>query len=191
MRRGRFASSPPGGAARGQAKRLENSRHLQRDRLHVHPWGRGCHLHARGAGDRGGFHQGTCQLTALFILAMYLGQANGRLEESTSALPGAGTDEHSRQARNRTVPEPALRKGGRVLHRSTDLLYLGRGGHFPIALEGTGIGSARRLGAYPSRAIQPARRERERRGDGGAQPASSFSGRRRLSACVGRVDPVG
>src|ERR1019366_4801268 len=50
----------------------------------------------------------TCQLTALFILAMYLGQANGSLDESCS----------------------------RVLHRATDFLFLGRGVHFPIALEG-------------------------------------------------------
>jgi glutamine---fructose-6-phosphate transaminase (isomerizing) len=78
----------------------------------------------------------TCQLTALFILAMYLGQANGTLGEEESRalvqelvhLPGkleivlAGDHLYA-----------AL---GKELHRSTDFLFLGRGVHFPIALEG-------------------------------------------------------
>jgi glucosamine--fructose-6-phosphate aminotransferase (isomerizing) len=78
----------------------------------------------------------TCQLTALFILAMYLGQANRRLDQATSRclvqelvrLPGKletvlSYDHHYE----------AL---GKELHRSTDFLFLGRGVHFPIALEG-------------------------------------------------------
>jgi glucosamine--fructose-6-phosphate aminotransferase (isomerizing) len=78
----------------------------------------------------------TCQLTALFILAMYLGQANGRLEESASrclvqellCIP----------AKLETVlsQNPLYEKLARELHRSTDFLFLGRGVHFPIALEG-------------------------------------------------------
>jgi glucosamine--fructose-6-phosphate aminotransferase (isomerizing) len=78
----------------------------------------------------------TCQLTALFILAMYLGQANGSLDESASRclvqellrLPG----KLETILQNDAVYE-AL---GRDLHRASDFLFLGRGVHFPIALEG-------------------------------------------------------
>jgi glucosamine--fructose-6-phosphate aminotransferase (isomerizing) len=78
----------------------------------------------------------TGQLTALFILGMYLGQANGRLDESASRclvqellrLPGKLETVLSR--------DPLYESLGRDLHRSTDALFLGRGIHFPIALEG-------------------------------------------------------
>ncbi len=78
----------------------------------------------------------TCQLTALFILGMYLGQANGHLDESTSRclvqellrLPGKLETVLGRDA----IYEALAKE----LHRATDFLYLGRGVHFPIALEG-------------------------------------------------------
>jgi glutamine---fructose-6-phosphate transaminase (isomerizing) len=78
----------------------------------------------------------TGQLTALFILGMYLGQANGRLDESTSRclvqelvrVPGKLETVLSR--------DPLYESLGRELHHSTDALFLGRGIHFPIALEG-------------------------------------------------------
>jgi glucosamine--fructose-6-phosphate aminotransferase (isomerizing) len=78
----------------------------------------------------------TCQLTALFILAMYLGQSRGQLKEEESRslvqelllIPGK-------------LEQVLSRDGGyeelvRTLSRATDFLYLGRGIHFPIALEG-------------------------------------------------------
>jgi glucosamine--fructose-6-phosphate aminotransferase (isomerizing) len=78
----------------------------------------------------------TCQLTALFILAMYLGQANGNLGEEASRalvqelvhLPGKLETVLSRDALYEAL--------GKELHRTTDFLFLGRGVHFPIALEG-------------------------------------------------------
>jgi len=78
----------------------------------------------------------TCQLTALFILAMHLGQANGRLDESTSRclvqellhIPGKLETVLSHDSLYEAL--------GRELHHVTDALYLGRGIHFPIALEG-------------------------------------------------------
>jgi glutamine---fructose-6-phosphate transaminase (isomerizing) len=78
----------------------------------------------------------TGQLTALFILGMYLGQANGRLDESTSRclvqellrLPG--------KLETVLSHDPLYESLGRELHHSTDALFLGRGIHFPIALEG-------------------------------------------------------
>jgi len=78
----------------------------------------------------------TCQLTALFILAMYLAQANGRMDESASRclvqellkVPGKLETVLSNDAVYEAL--------GRELHRATDFLFLGRGIHFPIALEG-------------------------------------------------------
>ncbi|HYL76819.1 MAG TPA: glutamine--fructose-6-phosphate transaminase (isomerizing) [Bryobacteraceae bacterium] len=78
----------------------------------------------------------TSQLTALFILAMYLGQVRKILapEESTKLvqelvrLPGKMETVLSRDA----IYDDLVKK----LFRSTDFLFLGRGVHFPIALEG-------------------------------------------------------
>jgi glucosamine--fructose-6-phosphate aminotransferase (isomerizing) len=78
----------------------------------------------------------TAQLTALFILAMHLGQANQRLDESTSKclvqelvrLPGKLETVLSNDSHYEAL--------GRELHHATDALFLGRGIHFPIALEG-------------------------------------------------------
>ena len=78
----------------------------------------------------------TGQLTALFILAMYLGQANGALDECASRrlvqellrIPGKLETILSNDAVYEAL--------GRDLHRATDFLFLGRGVHFPIALEG-------------------------------------------------------
>lgn len=78
----------------------------------------------------------TCQLTALAILAAYLGQMRGQLDDEASRdfvqelvhIPGKiekilSNDHHF---------EDLARK----LFKATDFLYLGRGVHFPIALEG-------------------------------------------------------
>jgi glucosamine--fructose-6-phosphate aminotransferase (isomerizing) len=78
----------------------------------------------------------TCQLTALFILAMYLGQARETLDAAASRclvqelcrLPGKLETLLARDA----VYEELAHK----LFRSSDFLFLGRGIHFPIALEG-------------------------------------------------------
>jgi glucosamine--fructose-6-phosphate aminotransferase (isomerizing) len=78
----------------------------------------------------------TGQLTALFILAMYLGQSNKSLDESSSRclvqnllhIPGKLETVLSGDA----VYEALARE----LYHSTDFLFLGRGVHFPVALEG-------------------------------------------------------
>ncbi len=78
----------------------------------------------------------TCQLTALFILAMYLGQTNRYLDEPASRclmqelmrIPGK---------LETVLSNDSIYEGlARGLAHSTDALYLGRGIHFPIALEG-------------------------------------------------------
>ena len=78
----------------------------------------------------------TCQITALFLLAMYLGQARHVLNDGESQrlvgellrLPGKLETVLSANALYEEL--------GRKLHRATDFLFLGRGVHFPIALEG-------------------------------------------------------
>ena len=78
----------------------------------------------------------TCQLTALAILASYLGQMRGEMDEQKSRcfvqelvrIPGKLETILSHD----NLYEDLARK----LFRATDFLYLGRGIHFPIALEG-------------------------------------------------------
>jgi glucosamine--fructose-6-phosphate aminotransferase (isomerizing) len=78
----------------------------------------------------------TSQLTALFLLATYLGQVREALSEEQSKalvselllIPGKLEAVLSHEAGYDELE--------RVLSRATDFLYLGRGIHFPIALEG-------------------------------------------------------
>ena len=78
----------------------------------------------------------TCQLTALFLLAMYLGQRRETLSEERSRklvdqlmhLPG--------QMEEILRHDHIYDDLAKTLFRSTDFLFLGRGIHFPIALEG-------------------------------------------------------
>ncbi len=78
----------------------------------------------------------TGQLTALFLIAMYMGQTRETLDEKTS---------HKLVDQLLHIPsqlEELLRRDAiyedlsKALFRSSDFLYLGRGVHFPIALEG-------------------------------------------------------
>ena len=78
----------------------------------------------------------TSQLTALFILAMYLGQTRQVLDESASRclmqellrIPAKLETVLSNEAIYETL--------ARDLYHASDALYLGRGVHFPMALEG-------------------------------------------------------
>ncbi|MBV8898350.1 MAG: isomerizing glutamine--fructose-6-phosphate transaminase, partial [Acidobacteriaceae bacterium] len=78
----------------------------------------------------------TSQLTALLILGMYMGQVRGtltaeassKLVQEMSQIPGKL--EHV--LNNSEIYEDLVRS----LFRAQDFLYLGRGIHFPIALEG-------------------------------------------------------
>ena len=79
----------------------------------------------------------TCQLTALFILAMYLGQANrqpGRRARRAAWCRSCCAFPASSKPCSPTTP--STKPWARELHRATDFLFLGRGVHFPIALEG-------------------------------------------------------
>ncbi len=78
----------------------------------------------------------TCQLTALFILAMYLAQVREKIAPEQSRalvqellrIPGKLEAVLSQDS----IYDEMVKK----LFRSSDFLYLGRGIHFPIALEG-------------------------------------------------------
>ncbi|MBI4889339.1 MAG: glutamine--fructose-6-phosphate transaminase (isomerizing) [Acidobacteria bacterium] len=78
----------------------------------------------------------TSQLTALFILALYLGQARGQLSPKESiglANELLRIPAKLEQVLSRSECYDELVKW---LFKSTDFLYLGRGIHYPIALEG-------------------------------------------------------
>ncbi|MBZ2183652.1 MAG: glutamine--fructose-6-phosphate transaminase (isomerizing) [Bryobacter sp.] len=78
----------------------------------------------------------TSQLTALFVLALYLGQERGTLSpeqvraqiEEALKIPG--------KMEQVLATEVLYQNLARALHKAKDFLYLGRGIHFPIALEG-------------------------------------------------------
>src|SRR6202162_6065010 len=78
----------------------------------------------------------TCQLTALFLIAMHLGQVRETL------APAKSLKLVDQLLRLPAQLEEILRRDAiyedlaKALFRSTDFLYLGRGIHFPIALEG-------------------------------------------------------
>ncbi len=78
----------------------------------------------------------TCQLTALFILAMYLGQERKFLDET--AARGLMQELLRIPGKLETVlsNNPIYESLARDLYHASDALYLGRGVHFPMALEG-------------------------------------------------------
>jgi glucosamine--fructose-6-phosphate aminotransferase (isomerizing) len=78
----------------------------------------------------------TSQLTALFILALYLGQTRGVLDEATSRCLVQELLHIPAKLETVLSHDPSYEELGRQLFRATDFLFLGRGVHFPIALEG-------------------------------------------------------
>jgi glucosamine--fructose-6-phosphate aminotransferase (isomerizing) len=78
----------------------------------------------------------TTQLTALFLLAMHLGQSRGYLDESTSRSLAQELMTIPAKLERILAEDAVFESLSRELHRATDFLFLGRGVHFPIALEG-------------------------------------------------------
>jgi glutamine---fructose-6-phosphate transaminase (isomerizing) len=78
----------------------------------------------------------TCQLTALFILAVYLGQERGVLDETESRCLVQELLRVPHKMETVLSQDPRYEELGRKLFRATDFLFLGRGIHFPMALEG-------------------------------------------------------
>ncbi len=78
----------------------------------------------------------TGQLTALFLLAMHLGQAREALDAETSRRLVEQLLRVPSQLEDLLRHESIYEDLTKVLFRATDFLYLGRGIHFPMALEG-------------------------------------------------------
>ncbi len=78
----------------------------------------------------------TAQLTALFLFAVYLGQVRGTisLEESKQLLSELTLIPGKLEAL--LTGEETTEELAKTYHRAHDFLFLGRGIHYPIALEG-------------------------------------------------------
>jgi len=78
----------------------------------------------------------TCQLAALACLAIAAGRARGTLSESDEKMLVQALIEVPRRLNESLALEPQLEQLARDLAKTKDVLYLGRGTSFPIALEG-------------------------------------------------------
>jgi glucosamine--fructose-6-phosphate aminotransferase (isomerizing) len=78
----------------------------------------------------------TCQLAALATLAIAAGRARGGLSDSDEKTLVHALIEMPRHLNDALALEPQIEQLARDLAKSRDVLYLGRGTSFPIALEG-------------------------------------------------------
>ncbi|MCS7081370.1 MAG: SIS domain-containing protein, partial [Chloracidobacterium sp.] len=78
----------------------------------------------------------TAQLTALMILALYLAQVRRTLPEEESLRLTQEMLKIPSKIERVLSEEDIYEELTRRLHKAKDFLYLGRGIHFPIALEG-------------------------------------------------------
>jgi glucosamine--fructose-6-phosphate aminotransferase (isomerizing) len=78
----------------------------------------------------------TCQLATLACLAIAAGRARGVLSEADEQRLVRALIEVPRHMVEALALEPAIEKLARDLAKSRDVLYLGRGTSFPLALEG-------------------------------------------------------
>jgi len=78
----------------------------------------------------------TCQLAALVCLAIAAGRARGVLNEGDEQNLFRALVEVPRLMAEALALEPAIERLARDLARSQDVLYLGRGTSYPLALEG-------------------------------------------------------
>ena len=80
----------------------------------------------------------TAQLTALFLLAGYLGQVRGKVnsECAIKLMQEITRIPHKMERVLQTDEKGVYENLARQLFRYSDFLYLGRGIHYPIALEG-------------------------------------------------------
>ncbi len=78
----------------------------------------------------------TCQLAVLAALAVAAGRARGVLSQADEAKLVQGLIEVPRHMAQALALEPQIEQLARELAKSHDVLYLGRGTSYPIALEG-------------------------------------------------------
>jgi glutamine---fructose-6-phosphate transaminase (isomerizing) len=78
----------------------------------------------------------TCQLTVLAALALAAGRARGVLSEADESKLVRALIEVPRLMAEALALEPQIEHLARNLAKARDVLYLGRGTNYPIALEG-------------------------------------------------------
>ena len=78
----------------------------------------------------------TCQLMVLAALAVAAGKARGELSDEDEAKLVHGLVEIPRLMAAALATEPQIEKLARDIAKSSDVLYLGRGTSYPLALEG-------------------------------------------------------
>ena len=78
----------------------------------------------------------TSQITALLVLGMYLGQVRGKLDAKASSTLVAELAQIPGKLEQVLSNAGIYEELARSLSKASDFLYLGRGIHFPIALEG-------------------------------------------------------
>jgi glutamine---fructose-6-phosphate transaminase (isomerizing) len=78
----------------------------------------------------------TCQLMVLAALAVAAGRARGKLSDADEAGLVHGLVEIPRLMAAALAIEPQIEKLAREIAKSRDVLYLGRGTSYPLALEG-------------------------------------------------------
>jgi glucosamine--fructose-6-phosphate aminotransferase (isomerizing) len=78
----------------------------------------------------------TCQLAVLASLAVASGKARGVLSDDDEAKLAHALIEVPRLITEALTLEPQIERLARVIAKSTDVLYLGRGTSYPLAMEG-------------------------------------------------------
>ncbi|MFN2530321.1 MAG: glutamine--fructose-6-phosphate transaminase (isomerizing) [Pyrinomonadaceae bacterium] len=78
----------------------------------------------------------TCQMVALYLLGLYLGQLRGHLSHETSMHHAQQLAELPVKLEHLLNDADYIEELAREFFRVTDFLYLGRGINFPVALEG-------------------------------------------------------
>jgi glutamine---fructose-6-phosphate transaminase (isomerizing) len=78
----------------------------------------------------------TCQLMVLAAMAVAAGKARGELSEADEVKLVHGLVEIPRLMSAALATEPQIEKLAREISKSRDVLYLGRGTSYPLALEG-------------------------------------------------------
>jgi glutamine---fructose-6-phosphate transaminase (isomerizing) len=78
----------------------------------------------------------TCQLMVLAALAIAVGKARGELSDTDESKLVHGLVEIPRLMAAALATEPQIEKLAREIAKSQDVLYLGRGTSYPLALEG-------------------------------------------------------
>jgi glutamine---fructose-6-phosphate transaminase (isomerizing) len=78
----------------------------------------------------------TCQMTVLVLFAIYLGQIRKTLQPDQAAALLSGLNQMPHCVQQLLEQSAECERIAKVIYRHSNALYLGRGIHYPIALEG-------------------------------------------------------